>query len=97
MQSNKTNMIVFLKDVESNLIEEAVIVVKEGINISENIGKKIDKKMLLQEAELIINNRKEENDKNFLKFKIEKLLKKNKKLKIINVILVILILIIFLV
>lgn len=95
MQSNKTNMIIFLKDVESNIIEEAIIMVKEGINISDINNKKIDKNLILKEAELIVNSRKEENDKKFLNYKISKLIKKNKVLKIINIILSILILILF--
>ena len=98
MQGNKTNMIYVFRNVESNLIDEAIIMVKDGVNISEkNDDKKIDKGMVLKEAELIINNRKEESDTNFLNFKISRLLRINKILKIINIVLVILIIILFLV
>lgn len=90
MQSNKTNSIIFIKDAESNLIEEAVIVMKGKLDIPENNKSKVlSKENVLKEAELIINSRLEENNTSFLKFKIEKLIKKNKALKISNIILLI--------
>jgi ABC-type Fe3+/spermidine/putrescine transport system ATPase subunit len=98
MQSNKINTVLFFKDVESNLIEEAVIVVKSNINLKEKESKKelIDKNAILKEAEFIINNKIEENNKSFMEFKISKLLKKYKYVKIVNICLLILIIILFL-
>ena len=97
MHSNKTNMVYFFKDIESNIIEEAIIMVKDGVNISEKSNnKKIDKKLILKEAELIINNRKEESEKDFLNFKIARLLKINKILKVVNIVLIFLVLVLFL-
>ena len=98
MQGNKTNSVLFLKDVESNLIEEAVIVVKGNIKILDDKGEKkyLNRKTILKEAELIINNKIEENNINFLNFKIDKLVKINKWLKVANIIMLVLIFILFL-
>ena len=44
MQVNKTNNIVFLKNVESNLIEEAVVILKNGVTLNNNLKEKTNKK-----------------------------------------------------
>ena len=100
MQVNKTNNIVFLKNVESNLIEEAVVILKNGVTLNNNLKEKINKKEekninILKEAELIVNQKIKENDIKFEKYKVNKLEKKIKILKFINSILILLGTIIF--
>lgn len=92
MQLNKVNNIIFLKDLESNLIEQAVVVLKENINFvqyEKNLKKPINgKKAILNEAESLINNELKINDLKFEEFKFQKLNKKYKILKFINILLV---------
>lgn len=91
MQLNKLDNIVFLKDVESNIIEEAFIVLKDNVNLKkfENKPSKIsEKKAILNEAEILINNELKINDLKFEEYKFKKLSKKYKILKVINIILV---------
>ena len=100
MQVNKTNNIVFLKNVESNLIEEAVVILKNGVTLNNNLKEKTNKKEekninILKEAELIVNQKIKENDIKFQKYKVNKLEKKIKILKFINSILILLGTIIF--
>lgn len=100
MQVNKTNNIVFLKNVESNLIEEAVVILKNGVTLNNNLKEKTNKKEeksinILKEAELIVNQKIKENDIKFEKYKVNKLEKKIKILKFINSILILLGTIIF--
>lgn len=100
MQVNKTNNIVFLKNVESNLIEEAVVILKNGVTLNNNLKEKTNKKEekninILKEAELIVNQKIRENDIKFEKYKVNKLEKKIKILKFINSILILLGTIIF--
>lgn len=96
MQINKTNNIIFLKNVESNIIEEAFVILKDNIKITENKYISNDFKFetdtslnILKEAELIINQEIIKKDNEFEVFKINKLEKKLKLLKIINILLVI--------
>ena len=100
MQVNKTNNIVFLKNVESNLIEEAVVILKNGVTLNNNLKEQTNKKEekninILKEAELIVNQKIKENDIKFEKYKVNKLEKKIKILKFINSILILLGTIIF--
>lgn len=100
MQLNKVNNVIFLKELESNIIEQAVIVLKENINFvqyEKKSRKPIDgKKVILSEAESLINDELKINDLKFEEFKLKKLNKKYKILKIINVVLIILMLFIIL-
>lgn len=91
MQDNKAKNVVFLKDLESNIIKEAIIILKDNANISkmnsyfhqsENI--EFD---LLKEAELLINNKINNCNKKIYQYKIDKVSKSNKRLKILNTIL----------
>lgn len=95
MQTNKTNNIIFLRNVDSNFIEEAIVILKDGIKInneyinnleSKNINKEID---ILKEAEFIINHKIKQANYNYEMFKVNKLERKIKKLKIISTILAI--------
>ena len=56
MQLNKLDNIVFLKDVESNVIEQAFIILKDNVNFKKfenNVGNPKEKKILLSEAEIL--------------------------------------------
>lgn len=94
MQLNKVNNVIFLKELESNIIEEAVIVLKENINFvkyEKKSRKPIDgNKVILSEAESLINDELKINDLKFEEFKLKKLNKRYKILKIINIVLIIL-------
>lgn len=92
MQLNKLNNIVFLKDVESNLIEEAFVVLKDNVNLTkleEKINKAEAKKSVLNEVEVLINTELKVNELKFEEYKFKKLNKKYNFLKIINIILVV--------
>jgi len=93
MQVNKTNNVIFLKNVESNIIDEAIVILKENIKMDKfklddekNESKKVN---ILKEAEMIVNHNLKQQDVNFEKYKVEKLKKKNRNLKIINILLII--------
>ena len=43
MQINKTDNVIFLKDVESNIIDEAFIILKKNVKFSDNENKHINK------------------------------------------------------
>ena len=96
MQINTTENVIFLKDVESNIIEEAFIILKENVKLKffrkngnmNNIN-------VLKEAESLINQELHFNKLQFEKFKIEKLNKKIKLLKITNLINIIILLYFF--
>lgn len=100
MQINKLNNIVFLKDLESNIIEEAFVVLKEKVKINdikENCKLKEKNEVnILKEAEILINSKLDENNIEFEKFKLKTLEKKYKRIKIINILLLILIGLLFL-
>lgn len=93
MQINKTNNVILLKNVESNLIDEAFIILKNNVNL--NMLEKNDvyeiktKKDILKEAELLINQEIDNNNLKYEKFKITKMERKIKILKAINIIMVI--------
>lgn len=101
MQVNKTNNIVFLKNVESNIIDEAIVILKDNIEIDklkENEEKPENKKInILKEAEVIINHKLAEQNTKFEKYKVKKLEKKNRILKVINALLVIGTLVVFII
>lgn len=98
MQLNKLNNIVFLKDIESNLIEEAFVVLKDNVNLTkleEKINKTETKKSVLNEVEVLINTELKVNELKFEEYKFKKLSKKYNFLKIINIILVVVSIFIF--
>lgn len=98
MQLNKLNNIVFFKNVESNLIEEAFVVLKDNVNLTkleEKINKAEAKKSVLNEVEVLINTELKVNELKFEEYKFKKLSKKYNFLKIINIILVVVSIFIF--
>ncbi len=91
MQLNKLNNIVFLKDLESNLIEEAFVVLKDNVNLTkfqDKISKDRAKETVLNEVEVLINTELKVNELKFEEYKLKKMTKKYNLLKIINVILI---------
>ena len=78
MQISKTNNVIFLKDVESNIIKEAFIVLNDNVRfenqaqekVISNVNKTID---VLKEAELLINEEISKKDWDFEKYKLIKL------------------------
>ncbi len=91
MQLNKLNNIIFLKDVESNVIEEAFIVLKEGVKMHQLKNEKSENKNIniFKEAELIVNEKLNKSNIEYEKFKIKELEKKIKVSKTINIMLVV--------
>ena len=59
MQVNKTNQMVFLKNVESNIIKDAWIMLRENVSYKEKNKKTFDEIDILREAENLINNNKD--------------------------------------
>ena len=98
MQKSNVNNVIFLKNVESNIIDEAFLILKDNVNannITDNIKeinnvKKID---ILKEAEELVNQKLKQSDIKYEKFKIKKLEKKIKILKALNIIFVVTIII----
>ena len=90
MQTSNINNVIFLKNVESNIIDEAFVILKDNIkiNLKENIEKEdgLKEKNILKEAEILINQKIYKENLNFEKFKIKKLEKKIKLLKLLNII-----------
>ena len=96
MQINKTNNVIFLKDIESNIIKEAFIVLKDNINLEKyedknefNADRNNKQINILKEAEGIVNQEIHNSNLKYEKFKILKLEKKIKFLKILNIIIII--------
>ena len=77
-----------MKDVESNLIEEAIVILNKKVNL-ENLNKKskyLNSEMVLKEAKNVINNYSKKIEINA---EIEKIKIKNNRIKIVNIILII--------
>lgn len=90
MQKNKINNILFLKEIESNFIDEAIVILKDNVNLAEfNEESKCNNKSIIKEAEFVINQKITDSAINFEKFKVRKLLSKIKRLRLISVISVI--------
>lgn len=94
METSKFKNMVVLKDIPSNIIDEAIIVLKankkikklqkveQNIKQSSNENKKKDKEYILKEAEMIVNNYISKIEKNDTKDIFNKNIKlKYKKLK----------------
>lgn len=99
MQLNKLNNIVFLKDLESNLVEEAFVVLKDNVNLTkfeDKVSKDRIQKTVLNEVEVLINTELKVNELKFEEYKFKKLTKKYNLLKIVNVILILISIFIFL-
>ena len=92
MQSSKVENIVFLKNIESNIIQEAFIVLKRSVKFKDNdIEVSLTREDVLKEAELIINKNIEYEEKECLKLNLKRLRRKYNYSKTINIIIAILI------
>lgn len=92
MQSSKVENIVFLKNIESNIIQEAFIVLKRSVKFKDNdIEASLTREDVLKEAELIINKNVEYEEKECLKLNLKRLRRKYNYSKTINIIIAILI------
>lgn len=91
MQISKTDKVVFLRDVESNIIKDAFVILKDNVRLEIEEKKKNDFKKpkseicILKEAESLINNEINISNLKYDKFKITKLEKKLKIQKIFNI------------
>ena len=62
MQISKTNNVIFLRDVESNIIQEAFVILKDNVKFEiqeknkSNSKKPKNEDYILREAESLINN-----------------------------------------
>lgn len=93
MQVNKTNQMVFLKNVESNIIKDAWVMLRENVSYKENDKKTFDEIDVLREAENLINNNIKQEQISLLNFNLERLKRKYKLVKRFNFFLVIMIII----
>lgn len=98
MKLKKMNNIIYLKDIESNIMEEAVIVLKDNSLVNYlkkdedyNINKE---KSIIEEAEMVVNQRIEKTIIEQEKIKIGKIKKKYKYLKIFNIILILILILV---
>ena len=98
MKLKKMNNIIYLKDIESNIMEEAVIVLKDNSLVNYlkkdedyNINKE---KSIIEEAEMFINQKIEKTIIEQEKIKIGKIKKKYKYLKIFNIILILILILV---
>ncbi len=94
MQLNKLNNIIFIKNPESNIIDEAFIILKNNVKINEfsfnNVDTfRLDQIDIQKEAENIINKEIQEKNIEYEKFKLKKLVDKNRRLKLFNILTII--------
>lgn len=93
MQISKTNNVIFMKNVESNMIDQAFIILKDNVKIdfkeNDEKIKNINEINIIKDAENLINNEIEKNNIKFEKFKCEILSRKIKILKIMNIVTVV--------
>lgn len=91
MQISKTENVIFMKDIQSNMIDQAFIILKDNIKINFEKSEEKNKEEIniIKDAENIINNEIEKYNIKFEKFKNELLSKKINTLKITNIITVV--------
>ena len=83
----KSKRIIVIKDIHSNLFEEAILVLKENNEqeqckkISSDKNSKMDNNFILKEAELIINNYIKDNKAKFIPPKKKETTKNSKFMK----------------
>lgn len=101
MQINKTDNVIYLKEVESNIIEQAFIILKDNIKVdfknfnnNNKCGSDIN---IIKDAENLINSEIEKNNIKFERFKNDMLNRKIKILKATNIISIIILIVIILI
>lgn len=96
MNESKMKNMVVLKNLPSNIVEEAYVILKPNKNFKQNIEKqesqntRISSDYVVKEAEMVVSNylSKIEEKKTFRNLEVEKIKRKYKKLKNISMILV---------
>ena len=96
MNESKMKNMVVLKNLPSNIVEEAYVILKSNKNFKQNIEKqesqntRITSDYVVKEAEMVVSNylSKIEEKKTFRNLEVEKIKRKYKKLKNISMILV---------
>lgn len=96
MNESKMKNMVVLKNLPSNIVEEAYVILKPNKNFKQNIEKqenqntRITSDYVVKEAEMVVSNylSKIEEKKTFRNLEVEKIKRKYKKLKNISMILV---------
>ena len=95
MNESKMKNMVVLKNLPSNIVEEAYVVLKPNKNFKQNIEKqenentRISSDYVVKEAEMVVSNylSKIEEKKTFKNLEVEKIERKYKKLKNTSVVL----------
>lgn len=95
MNESKMKNMVVLKNLPSNIVEEAYVILKPNKNFKQNIEKqesqntRITSDYVIKEAEMVVSNylSKIEEKKTFRNLEVEKIKRKYKKLKNTSVIL----------
>lgn len=96
MVNNKLKNIIVLKGMASNVVEEAIVVLKPNIDLDKSgsytknkdmSSKDIKKKNVISEAEYVINNYIKEIENTNTKRKRKKIEKRYKLSKILNIVL----------
>lgn len=95
MNQSKMKNMVILKNLPSNIVEEAYVVLKPNKKLKKNIekqdnaGKRLSSDYIVKEAEMVINNYLSNiEEKKFIKnIETEKIKKKYKKLKNTSIVL----------
>lgn len=99
MQISKTENVIFLREVESNIIQEAFVILKDNVKFEFNKKKTSDfvknnsEMCILKEAENLINYEINDCNLKYDKFKVSKLERKLKIQKVFNIFCVIALLI----
>lgn len=89
MNESKMKNMVVLKNLPSNIVEEAYVILKSNKNFKQNIEKqesqntRISSDYVVKEAEMVVSNylSKIEEKKTFRNLEVEKIKRKYKKLK----------------
>lgn len=93
MQINKTENVIYLNDLESNIIKQAFIILKDNVKLDFLKNEEISKREIdiVKDAENLINYEIEKNNLKFERYKNNILSRKLRVLKASNIVMVIII------
>lgn len=93
MQINKTENVIYLNDLESNIIKQAFIILKDNVKLDFLKNEEISKREIdiVKDAENLINYEIEKNNLKFERYKNNILSRKLRFLKASNIVMVIII------
>lgn len=91
MQINKTENVIYLNDLESNIIKQAFIILKDNVKLDFLKNEEISKREIdiVKDAENLINYEIEKNNLKFERYKNNVLSRKLRILKASNIVMVI--------